>query len=111
MQAEVGPTEYSDFRAKHGRDAEDTGTHTRRAHTFLHHSTAVKQHNLRKDRPFTMALNKFADWSHDEFSTGMLGFKRSADTRTAIAAVQSGAASSTGSGKRFKFQCASLRTM
>lgn len=107
VQAEVGHTEYSDFREKHGRHAEDTPTHARRAHTFLHHSAAVKQHNLQKDRQFTMALNKFSDWGHDEFSAGMLGFRRSADTRAAIAAVQSGAPSPTGSGKRSKFQCAS----
>lgn len=104
----MGHTEYSDFREKHGQGSEDTPTHKKRAHTFLHHSAAVKQHNLQKDRRFTMELNRFADWSHDEFSGGMLGFKRSDDTRAAIAAVQSGEPSPVGSGKRSKFQCASV---
>lgn len=106
LQADVGRTEYSDFREQQGRGTEDIGAHMKRAHTFLHHSAAVKQHNLRKDRRFNMALNKFADWSHDEFSAAMLGFKRSGETRAAIAAVQAGAPAPAGPGKRSKFQCA-----
>lgn len=111
MQAHIGHTEYCDFRKQHKTDTQtdskgDKRSHTflKRAHTFLHHSTAVKQHNLRHDRKFTMALNKFADWSHDDFTLGMLGFKRTAETRSAIAAIQAGDVSAeNGASHRSKF--------
>jgi hypothetical protein len=57
-----------------------------------------------------MALNRFADWSQEQYAQGMLGLKRSEETRAAIAAVQSGAPAAAGSHKRSKFQCAQTFT-
>jgi hypothetical protein len=108
MQAVFGRHDYAHFRQEHGRLEEDAETHFRRAHTFLHHSSIIKRHNLQSDRTYTLALNRFADWSDDEFS-GLLGLRRTAETQATIASVQAGKElTSYINGHRSKFQCASI---
>lgn len=46
-----------------------------RQQAFEKNMAEIEMHNARKDKTYTMAVNKFADWSDEEFKK-MLGYKR-----------------------------------
>jgi Cathepsin propeptide inhibitor domain (I29) len=89
-------SEYDAFAREHQRTHADAADAHARSLWFHRHSVAVRQHNLRSDRTFSMAVNKFADWSDEEYGA-LLGYKRRGRTLGAARAEQPGAARS---GKR-----------
>lgn len=98
------PTDFTDFSERQGRTHHDDDERRQRAHAYVHHSMAIKRHNLHAGRRFTMAENRFADWLEPEFSQ-LLGFKRYPEATAAVSAVMRGEADPDG-GPRTKFQCA-----
>lgn len=98
------PTDFTEFSERQGRTHRDDHERRQRALAYVHHSMAIKRHNLRLGRRFTMAENRFTDWLEPEFSQ-LLGFKRYPEATAAVSAVMRGEPDPTG-GPRTKFQCA-----
>lgn len=94
----VAPTDFADFSARHDRQHRSDAEMRQRAHAYVHHSLAIKRHNLSANRSFSMTENKYTDWLEPEFSN-LLGFKRYPEATASIAAVMRGEADPTGSAR------------
>lgn len=98
------PTDFSAFSERQGRVHRGDAERRQRAHAYVHHSLAIKRHNLRAGRSFTMTENRYTDWLEPEFSQ-LLGFKRHPEATAAVSAVMRGEPDPAG-GPRTKFECA-----
>eukprot|EP00933_Yihiella_yeosuensis_P045982 TRINITY_DN4142_c0_g1_i1.p1 TRINITY_DN4142_c0_g1~~TRINITY_DN4142_c0_g1_i1.p1 ORF type:complete len:373 (+),score=75.55 TRINITY_DN4142_c0_g1_i1:142-1260(+) len=67
---------YEQFRAQHGRtEAKSSTEYKMRLSLFAKTKAKVEAHNARKGVSWKASVNKFADFTHEEFQT-RLGFRR-----------------------------------
>lgn len=58
---------YDAFAAEHGRVHASAAEYEHRLGVFRSNIELIERHNARKDRSHTLAANRFADWTEDEF--------------------------------------------
>jgi Cathepsin propeptide inhibitor domain (I29) len=105
VQVHTSRSEYDDFVATHGRQHASEHERHARSILFQQHSAAIRQHNAQPGRTYSLALNRFADWTRAEYRA-LLGLRRSAETRTELAALHAGAAGTRS--HRSVFKCATF---
>lgn len=69
----TGDREYDLHSLQHGRKHSSPAEYHTRLGYFTTNKLMVETHNENSDNTYTLGLNKFADWSEDEFRSAMLG--------------------------------------
>ena len=80
---------FDEFVEQHGRQHATQEERQARGILFHQHHTAVREHNAQPKTPYKLAINHLADWTAAEYR-GLLGLRRSADARRAIADLRAG---------------------
>ena len=76
LQAHMVPSEYDNFVTEHGRVHADVTDRAVRSSLYVHHAALIGQHNMNPNATFKMGINKFADWTDDEYSS-LLAYRSS----------------------------------
>mmetsp|Transcript_63822 Transcript_63822/g.134418 ORF Transcript_63822/g.134418 Transcript_63822/m.134418 type:complete len:476 (-) Transcript_63822:261-1688(-) len=74
-QSSATASEYEEFRRKFRGESEDQVSFEKRLGIFEKRKAAVEAHNARSDKLWVATLNKFADYTDEEWSA-LLGYKR-----------------------------------
>lgn len=64
--------EYNNFAAQHSRKHSSLWEYELRRQTFQSNKQFINEHNAKPDASYKLALNRFGDWSHEEFLAVML---------------------------------------
>lgn len=71
-----GHLEYDEFSVKHNRRHESTSDYQKRLKIFLRNRAHIENHNKRNGAHYTLELNKFADYTDEEFAATSLGIQK-----------------------------------
>ncbi|CAL8467551.1 g7089 [Coccomyxa elongata] len=72
VRIEGGDELYDEFAAAHGRRHASAAEYEHRRTMFHSNRLLVETHNAANSHNYTLALNRFADWSQEEFEAVML---------------------------------------
>jgi cathepsin F len=75
LQANNNDLEFLKFIAKYSKQYTTKDEYVYRADLFRKNLDKINSHNLRNDATYTLKVNKFADWTKEEFKK-TLGFKK-----------------------------------
>jgi len=68
---------FEQFKSKFGKLYHTQREHNYRFQIFLNNSAFIRQHNEDSTQTFTLAMNKFGDWTHEEFKSTLRGYDTS----------------------------------
>ena len=68
---------FEQFKSKFGKLYHTQREHNYRFQIFLNNSAFIRQHNDDPTQTFTLAMNKFGDWTHEEFKSTLRGYDTS----------------------------------